>query len=360
MTKKVMLAMSGGVDSSCAMLLLQKQGYEVIGATMHLYDNEDIGVKSKTCCSLNDVEDAKAVAARFNVPHYVFNFKDRFKKAVIENFNSQYLKGLTPNPCIDCNRYLKFDALLERAKMLECDYIATGHYARIVFDESSNRYLLKKSLCSGEVNEKDQSYVLYNLTQEQLKHTLFPLGEMNKAEVRKIAEENGLVNFNKPDSQDICFVPDGDYAKFIREYTGIVPQKGNVTDKNGNVLGQHNGLINYTIGQRKGLGIAFGKPMYVVDKDVKNNTVIVGEGEDLFRDSLIAYDLNWIAFDKISVSFSCKAKTRYKQIEQSCTVYPNEDGKVKVVFEQPQRAVTAGQRIVFYDNDAVIGGGVIQ
>ncbi len=360
MTKKVMLAMSGGVDSSCALLLLQRQGYEVIGATMHLYDNEDIGVKSKTCCSLNDVEDAKAAAARFNVPHYVFNFKDRFKKAVIENFNNQYLNGLTPNPCIDCNRYLKFDALLERAKMLECDYIATGHYARIVFDENANRYSLKKSLCGGEVNEKDQSYVLYNLTQEQLAHILFPLGEMDKSEVRKIAEENGLVNYNKPDSQDICFVPDGDYAKFIREYTGIVPQKGNVTDKNGNVLGQHGGLINYTIGQRKGLGIAFGKPMYVVDKDVKNNTVIVGEGEDLFRDSLIANDLNWIAFDKFSAPFGCKAKTRYKQIEQPCTVYPNEDGTVKVVFEQPQRAVTAGQRIVFYDNDTVIGGGVIQ
>ncbi len=360
MTKKVMLAMSGGVDSSCALLLLQRQGYEVIGATMHLYDNEDIGVKSKTCCSLNDVEDAKAVAARFNVPHYVFNFKDRFKKAVIENFNNQYLNGLTPNPCIDCNRYLKFDALLERAKMLECDYIATGHYARIVFDEHTGRYLLKKSLCDGEVNEKDQSYVLYNLTQEQLAHILFPLGEMDKTEVRKIAEENGLVNYNKPDSQDICFVPDGDYAKFIREYTGIIPQKGDVIDKNGNVLGQHSGLINYTIGQRKGLGIAFGKPMYVVDKNVENNTVIVGEGEDLFRDSLIADDLNWIAFDKVSAPFGCKAKTRYKQIEQPCTVCPNDDGMVKVVFEQPQRAITRGQRIVFYNDDTVIGGGVIK
>ena len=359
MSKKVMLAMSGGVDSSCALLLLQRQGYEVIGATMHLYDNEDIGLKSKTCCSLNDVEDAKAVAARFNVPHYVFNFKDRFKKDVIDNFNDQYLKGLTPNPCIDCNRYLKFDAFFERAKMLECDYIATGHYARIAFDDKSGRYLLKKAISGEGGNEKDQSYVLYNLTQEQLKHTIFPLGEMRKSEVRQAAEENGLVNHDKPDSQDICFVPDGDYAKFISEYTGITPQKGDVTGKNGNVLGQHSGLINYTIGQRKGLGIAFGKPMYVIDKDAEKNTVIVGESEELFRDSLIAADLNWIAFDSLSSPLSCKAKTRYKQIEQPCTVYPDTDGTVRVDFEQPQRAITKGQRIVFYDDDTVLGGGVI-
>lgn len=359
MRKKVMLAMSGGVDSSCALLLLQKQGYEVIGATMRLYDNEDIGITSKTCCSLNDVEDAKAVAARFNVPHYVFNFKDRFKKDVIENFNSQYLNGLTPNPCIDCNRYLKFDAFFERAKMLECDYIATGHYARTAFDPISKRYMLKKAVSNEGSNEKDQSYVLYNLTQEQLAHTIFPLGELRKIEVRKIAEENGLVNHDKPDSQDICFVPNGDYAKFIRDYTGITPQKGNVTDKNGNILGQHGGLINYTIGQRKGLGIAFGKPMYVIDKNAEKNTVIVGDSEDLLKDSLIAADLNWIAFDKITSAVSCKAKTRYKQEEQPCTVYPNGGDTVKVIFEQPQRAVTRGQRVVFYSGDTVLGGGVI-
>lgn len=358
-----MLAMSGGVDSSCALLMLQRQGYEVIGVTMHLYDNEDIGVKSKTCCSLSDVEDAKAVAARFNVPHYVFNFKNRFKRDVIDNFNSQYLKGLTPNPCIDCNRYLKFDALLERAGMMECDYIATGHYARIVFDEKIGRWLLKKAVSNEGDNEKDQSYVLYNLTQEQLKHTLFPLGEMKKSEVRKMAEENGLVNHDKPDSQDICFVPDGDYAKFIKEYTGIVPKKGKVTDKNGNVYGEHNGLIHYTVGQRKGLGIAFGKPMYVVDKDVEKNTVIVGESGDLYRNELLARDLNWIAFDSqkclTGSAVSCKAKTRYKQVEQPCTVYFNGDGTVKAVFDEPQRAITSGQRVVFYNDDTVIGGGVI-
>ena len=359
MAKKVMLAMSGGVDSSCALLLLQRQGYEVIGATMHLYDNEDIGLKTKTCCSLNDVEDAKAVASRFNVPHYVFNFKDRFKQDVIDRFNSEYLKGRTPNPCIDCNRYLKFDALLERAKMLECDYIATGHYARIELDNESGRYLLKKAAGIGGTNKKDQSYVLYNLTQEQLARILFPLGSMEKDEVRRLAEENGLVNHDKPDSQDICFVPDGDYARFIREYTGIIPQKGNVTDKNGNVLGQHNGIINYTVGQRKGLGISFGKPMYVIGKSAEDNTVTVGESEDLYSDSLIADELNWIAVEGIIDSIKCKAKTRYSQTEQECTIYPYKESKAKVVFDQPQRAVTKGQRVVFYDNDTVIGGGVI-
>ncbi len=359
MAKRVMLAMSGGVDSSCALLLLKRQGYEVIGATMHLYDNEDIGVKSKTCCSLNDVEDAKAVAARFNVPHYVFNFKEKFKHDVIDRFNSEYLKGRTPNPCIDCNKYLKFDALLERALMMECDYIATGHYARTEYDESSGRYLLKKAVSGIGNNKKDQSYVLYNLTQEQLAHTLFPLGKMDKEDVRKIAEENGLVNYDKPDSQDICFVPDGDYAKFICEYTGIQQQEGSITDKSGNYLGQHNGIINYTVGQRKGLGISFGKPMYVIGKSAESNTVTVGESSDLYSDSLIAKELNWIAIDKLTHSIRCRAKTRYSQTEQDCTVYPQGDCNVKAVFTEPQRAITKGQRVVFYSNDTVIGGGII-
>lgn len=359
MSKRVMLAMSGGVDSSCALVLLQKQGFEVIGATMRLYDNEDIGAQGKICCSLDDVEDAKAVAARFGVPHYVFNFRERFKTDVIERFNDWYLRGLTPNPCIDCNRFLKFSALLERAEQLECDYIATGHYARIGFDDASGRYLLKKAVSLGGANLKDQSYVLYNLTQYQLARTLFPLGELTKEEVRKIAEEQGLVNHDKPDSQDICFVPDGDYAGFIRKYTGIVPQKGNVTDKNGNVLGTHSGMINYTIGQRKGLGIAFGKPMYVIDKDAEKNTVTVGENEDLLSSGLIAGELNLIAADKLDGETRCSAKTRYSQKETPCTVSPLENGSARVTFDTPQRAITKGQRVVFYQGDIVLGGGVI-
>lgn len=359
MNKKVMLAMSGGVDSSCALLLLKKQGWDVIGATMRLYDNDDMGITDKACCSLSDVEDAKTVASRFGVPHYVFNFKDRFKADVIDRFNSEYMKGFTPNPCVDCNRYLKFGALLERAKEMGCDYIATGHYARIVFDSERNRYLLKKAKGENGSNRKDQSYVLYNMTQEQLKRTLFPLGEMEKNEVRQLAEENGLINSRKHDSQDICFVPDGNYSDFIKRYTGITPEKGNVTDKNGNILGRHNGIINYTIGQRKGLGIAFGKPMYVIDKNADLNTVTVGEHEDLFADSLIAGDLNLIALNRSELPIRCKAKTRYSQDEQSCTVYPESGERVRAVFEKPQRAVTKGQRIVFYDEDTVIGGGVI-
>ncbi len=357
--KRVMLAMSGGVDSSAALILLQKQGYEVIGATMRLYDNEDIGDKSSTCCSLSDVEDAKAVAARFGVPHYVFNFKDRFRKDVIERFNDQYMRGLTPNPCIDCNRFLKFSALLERAELMECDYIATGHYARIKYDEKSGRYLLLKAVSGEGENEKDQSYVLYNLTQEQMKHILFPLGELKKSEVREIAKEYGLINHDKPDSQDICFVPDGDHGRFIREYTGIEPVCGDVKDKYGNVLGRHGGIINFTIGQRKGLGIAFGKPMYVIDKNAEDNTITVGENSELYSSELKAGEVNLIADVPFEKTVECRARTRYKQPEQPCKVTFHADGTADVVFEQPQRAVAKGQRVVFYDGEVVIGGGVI-
>lgn len=356
---KVMVAMSGGVDSSVALLLL-KECYEVIGATLRLYSNEDIKQESRTCCSLRDIEDARFVASKFGVKHYVFNFSELFKKDVIERFNKSYLNGETPNPCIDCNKYIKFDAMLERAISLSCQFLATGHYARIEYDKASGRWLLKKALSGTDINEKDQSYVLYNLTQEQLAHVIFPLGSIDKEKVRTIAEKNELVNSQKPDSQDICFVPDGDYAGFIERYAGIVPQKGNVVSTQGKLVGTHDGLIHYTIGQRRGLGISFGQPMYVVDKNVDTNTVVIGKNEDLFRKSLVAYECNWISIPTLTEALRLKAKIRYKQREQSCTVFPLKNGEVYVEFDEPQRAITRGQRAVFYDNDIVVGGGIIK
>lgn len=357
--KKVMLAMSGGVDSSAALLLL-KDKYEVLGVTLRQFDNEDINIDGKTCCSLSDAEDAKTVASRFNIPHYVYNFNERFKKDVIERFNEAYTKGLTPNPCIDCNKYIRFEALLERALSLDCDYMATGHYARAEYDGERGRWLLKKADCGDGENDKDQSYVLYNLTQFQLSHTLFPLGSMKKEEVRLLAEKNNLINYKKPDSQDICFVPNGDYAGFIMSYTGIQPESGNIVSNKGNVIGKHDGIINYTIGQRRGLRISNNVPLYVIDKNAENNTITVGEKDDLYAKGLIARDLNWIFAEKPFGTMRLNAKTRYKQTEQTCEVIPTDDGKVSVEFEEKQRAVTPGQSVVFYDGDIVAGGGVIE
>lgn len=356
--KKVMIAMSGGVDSSAALAIL-KENYELIGVTLKLHDGEYEQGGLKTCCSLSDIEDAAQVASRFGVMHYVYNFKELFNEKVISSFIKSYENGLTPNPCIDCNRYIKFEGLLERAVSLGCDYVATGHYARIEYDEKRGRWLLKKAVGVDGENDKDQSYVLYNLTQEQLAHILFPLGGMNKSEVRKIAEENGLVNADKPDSQDICFVPDGDYASFIERTTGRKSAAGDVINTDGKIVGRHNGLINYTIGQRKGLGIAFGKPTYVIGKNVSDNSLIVGSEEELLSKSLIADDLNWISIESLTEPILCRAKTRYRMKEQPCIIYPEADGKAYVEFSQPQRAITPGQRVVFYDGDIVIGGGTI-
>ena len=354
--KKVLVAMSGGVDSSVAAYLLQQQGFECIGVTMKLYNNSIAGLPSgngHTCCSLDDVEDARSVAYRLGIPHYVFNFADDFEEKVIQKFVSEYRRGFTPNPCIDCNRYLKFGHLYRRAKELECDCIATGHYAQIETDETSGHLLLKKAAD----RTKDQSYVLYSLTQEQLAHTMFPLGGMTKAEVRKIAEEQGFVNARKHDSQDICFVPDGDYLAFLERYTGEKSVPGNLVDIEGNVLGKHRGAAGYTIGQRRGLGLAMPQPVYVCRKDMEENTVTVGLEADLYSRRLTAEDWNWIV-PPPDGGFRADAKIRYSQTEHSAFIQA-ENGKVSITFDEPQRAISPGQAAVLYQGDVVLGGGTI-
>lgn len=348
--------MSGGVDSSVAAYIMKEKGYECMGVTMKLFHNDDVGVsKAHSCCSLDDVEDARSVARQLEIPYYVFGFSDLFKETVIDKFVSAYENGCTPNPCIDCNRFLKFNKLYHRAVELGYDYVVTGHYARIEFDEESGRYLLKKGLDPA----KDQSYVLYSLTQEQLSHTQFPLGDMDKSETRKIAEEQGFVSAHKHDSQDICFVQDGDYAHFIETYTGKEFPHGNFVDTSGNILGEHKGIIHYTIGQRKGLGIAFGEPMFVCDINPQTNTVTLGKNSDLFTDTLTAKDINLISVPKIDGSLRLKAKVRYRQTEQWATVTQTDEDTIKVKFDEPQRAITKGQAVVLYDGDTVVGGGTI-
>lgn len=352
--RKALIAMSGGVDSSVAAYLAIESGLDCIGVTMKLFDNEDAGIsREKSCCSLEDTEYARGVAYRLGMPYYVFNFTADFKEQVMRRFVEAYERGATPNPCIDCNRYLKFDRLYRRAKELGCEYVVTGHYARI--EEENGRFLLKKAVDLT----KDQSYVLYSMTQDELRHTLFPLGGMTKMHTRELARKLGFYNADKPDSQDICFVPDGDYAGFIRRFTGKDYPAGDFTDKDGNVLGKHKGIIGYTVGQRKGLGIAAGKPVYVTKICPAENRVILGDNEDLFHRELDVEDFNFIAFDNPPAEFRAKAKVRYRQKEQWATVKVTGEKTVHIIFDESQRAITKGQAAVLYDGDVVIGGGVI-
>ncbi len=348
MNKSVIIGMSGGVDSSASAALLKKQGYRVVGVTMKLWSKEQA---DGGCCSFSAIDDAKKVADKLGIDHYVLDYEKEFEKNVVKYFIDEYKAGRTPNPCTICNKHIKFNALLKIADQIGVDYIATGHYAKI--EENDGRFLLVRP----EDRKKDQTYFLYNITQEQLKRTLFPLYGVTKEETRKIAQEIGLSVAEKPDSQDICFIPDGDYAQFIKSQDGDMPE-GNFVDIDGNVLGKHKGIMNYTIGQRKGLGIALNRPMYVVGIDAKTNNVVLGPDGTQLRDSLTAHSANLIAIDKITQPFKCTAKIRYNAPDTECTVYPDANG-FKVVFDQPQKSVTPGQMVVLYDNNIVIGGGII-
>lgn len=347
--------MSGGVDSSIAAKIMRDRGFDCIGCSMKLYYNEDAGLEhTKTCCSLNDIEDARSVAYKLGMPFYVFNFTDSFRDTVIRKFVESYLKGITPNPCIDCNRYMKFDKLCERAKTLGCDYIVTGHYARI--EERDGEFVLKKALDET----KDQSYVLYSMTQDQLAHTMFPIGNMRKTEVRAMAEKSGFVNADKPDSQDICFVQNGNYASVIELHTSKPSIPGNYVDKQGKVLGRHRGIIYYTIGQRKGLGISGSEPLYVCDICSKDGNIVLGRNDYLFRREADVSDFHWISNIVPRCEFRCRAKIRYRHAEQWATVIPTGADSVRIVFDESQRAITPGQAAVLYDDELVIGGGIIK
>lgn len=348
--KRVLVAMSGGVDSSAAAALLCQAGYDCDGAMLKLYRGDD-----SRCCSADDAEDARQAAARLGMRFYVFNETERFARRVMDVFAAEYAAGRTPNPCIECNRELKFGALLERALTLGYDYIATGHYARLDYDERSGKYRLLR----GRERRKDQSYVLYQLTQHQLSHLLLPVGDHDKEDIRALARQAGLDNADKGDSQDICFIPDGDYTAFLRRQ-GVAMTEGDFVDSAGRVLGRHKGLPCYTVGQRKGLGVAAGKHVYVLSKNGADNTILLGDDEELFSPALTASRVNWISGETPTAPFRCAAKTRYSQTEAPCTVYPLPESGMRVVFDQPQRAITAGQAVVLYDGEEVLGGGTIE
>ena len=356
MNNKAVIAMSGGVDSSVAAALIKGQGYECIGVTLKLFEaaNPLLPGMQRGCCSLADVKDAQQAANQLKIPHYVLNFTEAFQKNVIQRFIDTYEAGGTPNPCIDCNRYVKFNNLLLRSRELDFDLLVTGHYARIEQDPGG-RFILKKAKDS----QKDQSYVLYCLNQNQLEHTRFPLGDLTKNEVRQIAREFGFLNAEKQESQDICFVPNGDYGSFMEQYTGKQYPEGDIIDAEGKILGRHRGIVRYTLGQRRGLGVAANKAVYVTAKNLEANTVTLGNESSLYTKTLIARDINLIACENMEKPQRCMVKTRYLQQEKTALVEQTGPDEIRVSFDEAQRAVTPGQAAVFYNQDIVIGGGTI-
>ena len=354
--KTVVVGMSGGVDSSVAALLLKEQGYNVIGVTMQIWKDEDRDVQEENagCCGLSAVDDARRVAQSLGIPYYVMNFKQEFERDVIDYFVDSYKKGETPNPCIACNRKVKWESLLSRSMNIGADYIATGHYAKVV-QLPNGRYALKQS----KTIKKDQTYALYNLTQDQLAKTLMPVGDYEKEEIRELAEKINLRIANKPDSQDICFVPDGNYTEFLESYTGEKAKPGNFVDLEGKVIGQHNGISHYTVGQRKGLGLSLGKPAFVVKVDAELNQVVIGDNKDTFNFALRANQLNFMPFDQLEGEKLFMAKIRYSHKPALCKVRLVAEDTMEVIFQDAQRAITPGQAVVLYDEDMVVGGGTI-
>lgn len=354
--KKVLIGMSGGVDSSVSALLLKQAGYEVIGATMRLWEDKENTEVEGGCCTFSVANDAKRVCDKIDIPHYTLDCREEFEEKVINNFICCYQCAKTPNPCIECNKYLKFDAFYQKALELNCDYISTGHYAKVEFSEKYNQYVLKKS----ESEKKDQTYFLYSINKGILPKLIFPLENFKeKEEIRKIAEENDLIVARKPDSQEVCFIPDDNYVEFLEKNMENKPKQGKIVMQDGTILGEHKGLIYYTVGQRKGLGIAYKDPLYVLRLDNAKNEVIVGTEKELYSNTLYANELNFLLDIDLSKPIEVKAKVRYRAKEAEAILYPEDNGMVKVEFKEPQRAITPGQSVVFYLDDIVLGGGKI-